>query len=115
MTDPKESLKPNIHADKQWYLSLLDEATQYAYERQHIANVLAALKSFYLLRYQKRLAQIKTEIAEIKAGSSYSAEDYRAVLLKNAEVRSLYQKLDSYKCFFIEPYFARMEDRKSVV
>ncbi len=109
MTDPKESLKPNIHADKQWYLSLLDEATQYAYERQHIANVLAALKSFYLFRYQKRLAQIKAEIAEIKSGSSYSAEDYRAVLLKNAEVRSLYQKLDSYKCFFTEPYFARMD------
>ncbi len=109
MKHPRDFLKPNICADKEWYLSLLDEEAQFVYEQERIDCVLAALKAVYLSRYQKRIAELKAEIAEIKSGDGYSAEDYRTVLQKNAEIQVLYTKLDSYKCFFAEPYFARMD------
>ncbi|MDE6677005.1 MAG: hypothetical protein K2K12_04780, partial [Clostridia bacterium] len=109
MKNPKDFLKPNIDADKDWYLSLLDEEGQFRYEQERIGHVLAALKSFYLARYQKRIAATKAEIEEIKARENYSAEDYRTILNKNAEIQADYKKLDGYKCFFSEPYFARMD------
>ena len=106
---PKEKLNPKIQADKAWYLSLLDESAQTAYEEERLAAVLVALKKIYLVRYQKRIAELKEEIAEIKARENYSAEDYRALLEKNAEIASETKKLNAYKCFFSEPYFARMD------
>lgn len=109
MKNPKDFLKPNIDADKEWYLSLLDEEKQFSYEQERIGYVLAALKSFYLARYQRRIASAKAEIEEIKARENYSAEDYRTILNKNAEIQADYKKLDGYKCFFSEPYFARMD------
>ena len=111
--DFQDYLKPHIEADKQWYLSLLDEEGQFAYEEKRLACVLVALKRFYIARYQKRIAAAKEEIAQIKARENYSAEDYQSLLRKNAEIQAEYKKLNAYKCFFSEPYFARMdvEDR----
>ncbi len=106
---PKEQLNPKINADKGWYLALLDEEKQTAYETDRLSAVLFALKYFYVSRYQRRIAELKNEIAEIRARENYSAEDYRAILEKNAEIAAEYKKRDAYKCFFSEPYFARMD------
>lgn len=106
---PKEQLNPKINADKGWYLALLDEEKQTAYETDRLSAVLFALKYFYVSRYQRRIAELKGEIAEIRARENYSAEDYRAILEKNAEIAAEYKKRDAYKCFFSEPYFARMD------
>ncbi len=102
-------LNPKIEADKEWYLSLLDEEAQTEYESERLVSVLAALKSFYIARYQRKIGELKSEIAEIRARENYSAEDYRAILTKNAEIAAEYKKLNAYKCFFAEPYFARMD------
>ncbi len=109
MDQPKDYLQPHVDADKEWYLSLLDEESQFVYEQERIGRVLSALKIFYVSRYQKRIAAAKEEIAQIRAKSDYSAEDYRAVLNLNAQIRSEYKKLNAYKCFFSEPYFSRMD------
>lgn len=106
---PKEQLNPKINADKGWYLALLDEEKQTAYETDRLSAVLFALKYFYVSRYQRRIAELKNEVAEIRARENYSAEDYRAILEKNAEIAAEYKKRDAYKCFFSEPYFARMD------
>ena len=105
----KKLLSPKKDADKEWYLSLLDEAGQEAYEQEHLDAVLTVLKAVYLLRIQRRIKAAREELARIRARENYSAEDYRAILQKNAEIASDNRKLSSYKCFFSEPYFARMD------
>lgn len=105
----KGRISPHIEADKQWYLSLLDGEEQTHYEEERLKNVLLMLKLFYISRYRKRIAALKEEIAQIKSGEKYDASDYRLVLEKNAEIAAETKKLNAYKCFFAEPYFARMD------
>ncbi len=105
----KQKLDPKKEADKSWYLSLLDAGEQFSYEEGHLRLVLAALKSFYVNRYRTAIASLKKQIAAIRAKEDYSAADYRAILRCNGEIESLTNKLNAYKCFFSEPYFARMD------
>ncbi len=105
----KEILQTKRIADKRWYLSLLDEAEQTACEQEHLHAVLVALKAFYIAKYHKRICAAKKEIEELRSHADYNAEDYRAILNLNAEIAALNKKIASYKCFFSEPYFARMD------
>lgn len=105
----KELIKPNKKADKAWYLSLLDEGEQFAYEEDHVKAVLLLLKAFYIARYKKRIDGLKAEADVIRKASDYSAEDYKFLTEKNAEIAAETKKLNAYKCFFSEPYFARMD------
>lgn len=105
----KALLSPKKQADKNWYLSLLDEEAQLAYESDHLGATLSMLKFCYISRYQTRIAEIKREIEEIRSREDYAAKDYRAVLEKQAELENIAQKLETYRCFFTEPYFARMD------
>ncbi len=109
LTALKKKLASKKTADKEWYLSLLDADTQKAYEEEYLKNTLAMLKIRYVGRYCKRISDAKKERDEIKARKDYSAEDYRALIEKNAEINAETQKLNSYKPFFSEPYFARMD------
>ncbi len=108
-TGVRERLNPKKNADKAWYLSLLDEGEQISYEEEHLDAVLKMLKSFYILRFRKKIASLEEEIASIRAQDRYSADDYRAILEKNALIAAENKKLNAYKCFFTEPYFARMD------
>lgn len=105
----KDRLSPKKQADKEWYLSLLDEEKQLGYESDHLEAVLAMLKVCYIARYKKQIAEIKRETEEIRSQSDYAAKDYRAILEKQAELESALKKLDTFRCFFSEPYFARMD------
>ena len=105
----KERLDPQKNADKEWYLSLLDEEEQKAYENDHLDAVLRMLKFFYIIRLRRHISDLEREIAEIRAHERYTAEDFRAILEKNAEVAAENKKINAYKCFFTEPYFARMD------
>ncbi len=105
----KTLLNPNKTADKAWYLALLDEEAQTRYEGEHLSAVLAMLKLTHIRRYRDALRAIEREIEEIRSREDYSAKDYRAILEKQAEAESLQKKLDSYRCYFTEPYFARID------
>ncbi len=105
----KQKLDPKRNADKAWYLALLDEDIQRACEEERLADTLSMLKLFYLSRHKARIAQLKAEVAALKEKEDYSAEDYRAVLEKNAEIAAETARLNAYKRFFTEPYFARMD------
>ncbi len=105
----KELLSPKIDADKAWYLALLDGEKQHAYEEAHLGAVLRMLKLAYLFRYRRRIAEAKEEIAAIRAREGYGAEDFRAIQEKNAQIAELKKKIDEYRPFFSEPYFARMD------
>ncbi len=105
----KKAISPAVEADKAWYLALLDEDAQRRYEENRLRALLIALKIFHLNRYCKKIAELKGEISEIAGREGYSAEDYRTLLAKKTEIRTLQHSLDAYKCFFREPYFARMD------
>ncbi len=105
----RELLSPKKNADKAWYLALLDGDAQRAYEEEHLDAVLKMLKLAYILRYRRRIAEAKEEIAAIRAREGYGAEDFRAIQEKNAEIAALKSKIDEYRPFFSEPYFARMD------
>lgn len=112
MSDYKELKKfisPHKQPDKQFYLDLLDNDKQLAYESEHLSAVLKMLKIIYV---NKLLAKIKADKEEREAlthGPDYDAEKYRRVLELNASIAENRQKVESYKCFFTEPYFARMD------
>ncbi len=105
----KELLEPKKTTDKAWYLDLLDAEKQTAYEEDHLAALLKLLRLVYIARHQKRIAAVKAEADAIRSREDYSAEDYRELLIKNAEIVRETKSLNSYKCFFSEPYFARMD------
>jgi len=105
----KNLINPRKNADKQFYLDLLDETKQVQWEDEHISAVLKMLKIAYLSKLSRKIAQAEEEKKEITASSDYNAEKYRRVLELNAEIAECKAKRESYKCFFDEPYFARMD------
>ena len=105
----RDLISPKISADKAWYLALLDGEKQMAYEKDHLAAVLQVLKAVYISRIRDRIRQAREEIGEIRSRERYGAEDYRALQEKNAFIAAETAKLNSYKPFFAEPYFARMD------
>ncbi len=105
----KSRLNPKKKANKEWFLSLLSQEEQFSYEETHLRNVLLALKARYLAPYRDRIAQMKEEISALRAKEDYAAEEYRKILRLNAQIREQTAGLNAYKCFFSEPYFARMD------
>ena len=109
LNDIKKLLSPAKQPDKAFYLNLLDDEEQRAYEERHLDAVLKMLKLIYV---KKLLDSIKAASAERDAlmrAPDYDAEKYRRVLELNAGIAADRQKVESFKCFFVEPYFARMD------
>lgn len=109
MEEAEKRLSPSVKADKEWYLALLDEETQKKCEEDHLLSVLLMLRRYYLSKYVKQIQKIKRDEEALKAEKSGSAEDFQTVLEFEAQIARLSEKIDSYKCFFREPYFARMD------
>lgn len=108
-TSQNSLLNPKKEVDKDWFLALLDEDAQLSYEEEHLKVVLLSLKAFYLKRIQLRIRETKQAIEELRARDDYGAGDYRATLELNAQIAADEKKLNGYKCYFSEPYFARMD------
>ncbi len=102
-------IEPHKQADKQFYLDLLDGDKQRAYENEHVCAVLAMLKYVYINKLKAQIAQAEGEKQSLTQGEDYRAEQYRRVLGLNAVIATLKEKVNGYKCFFEEPYFARMD------
>lgn len=112
MTDIKELknlINPHKTADKQFYLDLLDSEKQVQWEDMHISAVLRMLKIAYLSKLSRRIKEAEEEKKTLTSSPDYNAEKYRRVLQLNADIAECKAKRQSYKCFFDEPYFARMD------
>ena len=70
---------------------------------------LRMLRFYYLSRLQRRVREIEAEMEGLRAREGYSAGEYRELLEKQAEKQEVEKKIDSYKCYFVEPYFARID------
>ncbi len=105
----KSILNPHKTADKSFYLELLDGEAQKRWEDKHVAAVLSMLKYLYLSKLTRKIKDAESEKFILTHSSDYDAEKYRRVLELNALIENCKQKRQSYKCFFDEPYFARMD------
>lgn len=105
----KSILNPHKEADKQFYLDLLDGDKQVKWEADHVAAVLSMLKILYISKLTKKIKDAESEKFIFTHSSDYDAEKYQRVLQLDAVIANCKQKRDSYKCFFDEPYFARMD------
>lgn len=96
-------------ADKKWFLDLLDDEKQKKYEDNHLKALLLALRLSYLNKEQDTVREAQRELSEIRNGDDHSAAAYARTLELNRIIRSAHETMDSYRRFFDEPYFARMD------
>lgn len=105
----KNSINPHKQTSREFFLGLLDADGQKAYEDEHLSAVMALLKIIRLNRLRAKADAAKKERKALNSSSEKNAESYRRVLELDALISSLNEKINSYKPFFDEPYFARMD------
>ncbi len=104
----REFIGSRKQPDKQYFLDLLDEEKQRAYEETRVHVVMTLLKTGYINKLKLRIKDAHDQIVALREGE-FSAENYRTIIGLNAQIREWRQEIESYKCFFVEPYFARMD------
>ena len=104
-----EILEPKKKGDHAWFLSLLDEEEQMRYEQAHIKAVMQMLRIARIRPHQIAVNTAKAEIAELEKDKDNAAENYKKILALLAEIKTRKEKIDVYRPFFEEPYFARMD------
>lgn len=102
-------LDPHKNADKAWFLDLLDTEKQTEYEEKHVEAVMRALRIAHIRGHQRKIAEAREEIEKLNADRDGGAENYRRVGLLLAEIERRKKIIDGFRCFFDEPYFARMD------
>lgn len=105
----KREISSRRAADKEWFLDLLDEEKQKAYEDNHIRALLAALRIVYIHKEQEAIKSAQAELKEIRNGDDRSALSYAYAEELNRSIEAARERIESYRHFFDEPYFARMD------
>lgn len=102
-------LEPKKIGDHAWFLSLLDDGAQKSYEDEHMQAVMLALKLMRLRPHERLIKEAKKEIETLEKDKENQAENYRKIKNLLAEITLREEKIDEFKPFFDEPYFARMD------
>lgn len=102
-------LEPKKECDKEWFLKLLDFDTQKEYEKEHLNAVMKMLKHIRLREHRIAIKEAQAEILRIKTEEENNAENYCKVGDLMREIEKRKKKIDEFRCFFDEPYFARMD------
>ncbi|MBQ8375181.1 MAG: AAA family ATPase [Clostridia bacterium] len=105
----KELLDTHKNADKAWFLSLLDDENQREYEEERLQAVMQMMSLVRIRPHKRKVALAKAEIAQIEERGNPSAEDYVRIRELMEIIEEETRKIDEYRCFFEEPYFARMD------
>ncbi len=94
--------------DRTWFLSLLDEEAQRTYEETHLTAVMQLLKALRIRPRKKAIKEAQEEIVRLEKEEG-SAENYRKIKHLLAEIKGEKEKIEDFRPFFEEPYFARMD------
>ena len=102
-------IEPKKSGDHDWFLSLLDDDVQRAYEDEHMEAVMRVLRIIRIRPHKNAIKEAKAEIERLEREEKGSAETY--VKIKNllAFIEKEKEKMETYHPFFDEPYFARMD------
>ncbi len=101
-------LDPKKVGDHDWFLSLLDDESQAAYEAEHMQAVMQMLRIAHIRLHKNAIKAASEEIARLEKEES-SAENYVKIRNLLAEIEKEKEKIETYRPFFDEPYFARMD------
>ena len=104
----REFIRSHKNPDKQFYLDLLDDEKQRKYEDLRVRVVMSLLKSCYINRLKLKIKDAQEQAAQMRSGE-FTAENYREIIALNAQIRGWREEIEGFKCFFVEPYFARMD------
>ena len=102
-------LNPKKSGDHAWFLSLLNDDEQTEYEREHVKAVMQMLRIARIRPHKKSIQQAREEIARLESDRENSAENYRKIGQLIAEIERRKAKMEEFRPFFDEPYFARMD------
>ncbi|MCD8041072.1 MAG: AAA family ATPase [Clostridia bacterium] len=105
----KNLINPHKEPDKQFFLDLLDDDKQLSYEAEHLNAVMLMLRAVYINKLKRSIKSAQEEIDRLTSDRDYNAESYRQVLTLKAEIAQHRAQIDTFKPFFDEPYFARMD------
>lgn len=94
--------------DHEWFLSLLDDEKQQAYEIEHLEAVMQMLKRVRIRPHKNAVKDAKDEIAKLEKEGD-NAENYRKIKVLLADIEKEKSKIETFRPFFDEPYFARMD------
>ncbi len=94
--------------DHDWFLSLLDDGSQAAYEAEHMEAVMQMLRIAHIRLRKNAIKAASEEIARLEKEEN-SAENYVKIRNLLAEIEKEKEKIETYRPFFDEPYFARMD------
>ncbi len=103
-----ELLSTQKRGDHDWFLSLLDEEGQRIYEEEHLQAVMQALKQVRIRPHKRAISQANEEIVALEKEGD-SAENYRKIKELLAQIEEQKEKMETFRPFFDEPYFARMD------
>ena len=101
-----ETKKQQTH---EWFLSLLDDTKQKAYEDEHIEAVMRILRIARIRPHKKAINEARVEIATLEKEEDNKAENYKKIKDLLAEITQQEEKVQAFRPFFDEPYFARMD------
>lgn len=102
-------MNPQKPGDHDWFLSLLDDEKQRAYEDEHMEAVMQMLRIARIRPHKNAIREAKEEIARLEREEGDNAEAYRTIKGLLAEIEAEKAKMETYHPFFDEPYFARMD------
>ena len=105
----KKIIDPHKEPNKQFFLDLLDKDKQEAFEREHIDAVMFMLRAIYINKLKAAIKSAQEQISSLVSDPDYDAESYRRVMGLKAEIAKNRAQIETYKPFFDEPYFARMD------
>ena len=103
-----EYLEPKKSGDHAWFLSLLDDDKQREYEEARLNAVMQMLRIARIRPHKKRIQALREEITELER-EGVTAENYRKIRGLLAEIELEEEKIQTFRPFFNEPYFARMD------
>ncbi|MBE7079802.1 MAG: hypothetical protein E7371_01030 [Clostridiales bacterium] len=102
-------INPQKAGDHDWFLSLLDDEKQRAYEEEHMSAVMQMLRIARIRPHRNAIKEARVEIARLEKEERDNAESYRKIKNLLAEIERQNEKIECYHPFFDEPYFARMD------
>lgn len=102
-------LDPKKEGDRAWFLSLLDDEAQRLYEDEHLDAVLRMLRIARIRVHKNAVKEALAEIERLEREERGSAAAYREIKNLLADIEAEKAKMETYRPFFDEPYFARMD------
>lgn len=94
--------------DHAWFLSLLEDETQKSYEEAHIDAVMRMLRFIRIRPHKNAIKAAKEEIQALEKEEN-TAENYVRIRNLLSKIQEEETKIQTFRPFFDEPYFARMD------